>query len=79
MKLTYWYAKLEDDANCYSIRERTKREAVAEKNLRGPERFGPVVKVEVEYASAFDLMKDCMSEGGLGEESQAHWRATNVR
>lgn len=76
MKLTYWYAECLDDADCYSIRTRTKREAV---KLRAgydvepvnPERFGPVIKVFVEYRDGFDLLGKCTDEGKMWWESSA--------
>lgn len=70
MKLVYWFAKCEDDADCYSIREKTKAAAEAKKKELGEDRFGKVKKVTVEYESGFDLMKTCMSEGRLWQEAE---------
>lgn len=66
-KLTYWYARCEDDSNAYSVRERTKRAAVrAREELRkGGAKYGPVFKVTVPYKDAFDLLKSALGEGGV--------------
>jgi len=72
MKLTYWYAECLNDSDCYSIREKTKRAAIGEKaSLYNPEDYGPVIKVTVEYDSAFDLMKECSDEFRMHWEAQA--------
>lgn len=68
MKLTYWYAARRDDSNCYSIRAKTKKEAVAERERRGEEDYGEVKKIEVYYTDAFDLLTQCLGEGGIGDE-----------
>jgi len=66
MTLTYWTAESLVDDNCYSIRTKTRREAVA---IRGTgEGYGPVTKVVVEYENAFDLLTKCLDEGSLIEE-----------
>ncbi len=63
MRLTYWYARCLDDADAYSIRERTKKAAVKAKAERhDPEAYGPVIKVTAEYTDAFDLMSLCSGE-----------------
>lgn len=62
MILTYWYAQNLIDSDSYSIRERTKREAQKERREQGPEDYGPVVKVSVDYDSGFDLMLKCSGE-----------------
>jgi hypothetical protein len=73
MKLTYWVAKCENDSDAYSIRERTKKAAVAkrvemvEQTYGRESDYGPVKKVEVEYRDAFDLMELC------SDESHHHW------
>jgi hypothetical protein len=69
MKLTYWYARALDDSNCYSIRARTKKAALAIK--ANCEYYGPVTKIEVEYADGFDLLSLALGEGGLLEEDTA--------
>tara|TARA_R110002049_G_scaffold36683_1_gene116648 strand:+ start:274 stop:516 length:243 start_codon:yes stop_codon:yes gene_type:complete len=72
MKLTYWYAECLNDSDCYSIREKTKSAAIAEKaSLYNPEGYGPVIKVTVEYDNAFDLMEKCSDEFSMHWEAQA--------
>ena len=71
MRLTYWTATIIGDNPAYSIRARTKGEAVAERAYRSAdfgEVYGPVMKVVVEYASGFDLLEQCLSEGGHDHE-----------
>ena len=70
MKLTYWYAQCLTDSDCYSIRERTKKAAMAEIAERsegdtqwGEDHFGPLQKVTVEYNDGFELMWLCAGEG----------------
>lgn len=76
MKVTYWFAECLEDSNVYSIRERLKKTAKELKDAR-PERFGPLVKVTVEYRDAFDLMSQATGEGGIFAEAQATWAADN--
>ena len=65
MKLTYWVCENLKDRPCYSIRTKTRREAVYLSNHTSwpPGSFGKPVKVTLEYADAFDLMRACLSEG----------------
>jgi hypothetical protein len=65
MKLTFWYAKCLDDGDCYSIRERTKKEAVRQLEVQSHSRFGAVEKVVIEYADGFELMDGASSESGF--------------
>jgi hypothetical protein len=63
MKLSYWVANRLDDSRVYSIRTKTKKEALAALEESGiPRSFGPVHRVTVEYYDAFDLMQSCMCE-----------------
>lgn len=62
MKLTYWHAECLTDANVYDIRTRTRKEAKARLADRDPKDYGPVKKVTIEYADAFDLMENCSLE-----------------
>lgn len=76
MKLSYWYAENKFDSNIYSIRAKTKREATRLRTESGgDDEFGPVVKVEVEYADGFDLMDMCSSESGMYWEAEAALKA----
>ena len=63
MKLVYWKCRHLTDADCYSIRERTRKEAKAERERFSPEDFTEPYKVEVEYFSGFELMCWCTGEG----------------
>lgn len=68
MKLTYWYIEHENDSNCYSIRTRTKKRALELANEHWDNTayvIANVRKVTVHYDNAFDLMKQCVGEGGL--------------
>jgi hypothetical protein len=71
VKLTYWYAQCKDDHNCYSVRKRTKREALAAV-AEQPESYGKVVKVTVEYSDGFELLDMCNAEGGLYQETMSN-------
>lgn len=72
MKLTYWYCQHLADSDVYSIRTKTRREAVA---LRAeiPADYSEPVKVSVEYDNAFDLMQLC------SEEDNHWWEAIALR
>ena len=65
MRLTFWYAECLDDGDCYSIRERTKKEAVRQVELQHHSKFGPVEKVVIEYADGFELLDGVASESGF--------------
>ena len=62
--LTYWYCECTDDADCYSIIAKTKKEATAQRQERGEERFEAPVKKTVHYKDAFDLFWQSTSEFG---------------
>ena len=67
-RLTYWVAECMVDSDCYSVRERTRRECKDELDERGNhERYGPIHKVTVQFEDAFDLLHQCMSEGRVYE------------
>jgi len=53
--LTYWYCACTDDADAYSIISKTKKDAQAQRQERGEDRFEPPVKKAVHYKDAFDL------------------------
>jgi hypothetical protein len=72
--MVYWVApQIDGDSLSYSVRERTKKAAVAAANERNlvarnagrDEPCGPVFKVEFEYRDAFDLISRCLGEGGV--------------
>jgi hypothetical protein len=62
MKLMYWKCLSLDDADVYSIREKTRKEAKRVREELGVERFGPPTKVVLEYKNGFDLMQSCLGE-----------------
>jgi len=72
MKLTYWIAQQDSDSMVYDLRAKTKRELVAKMNdpFHADRRYGTPHKVTVEYNDAFDLMKECFSEGA------GYWEST---
>ena len=63
-KLSYWYAECLDDAECYSVVAKTKKEAKAMIAERGFHRYGELVRKEFVYKNAFDLFEYATSEGG---------------
>jgi hypothetical protein len=65
MRLTFWYAKCLDDGDCYSIRERTKKEAVRQVERQDHSKFGAVEKIVIEYTDGFDLLDGVASENGF--------------
>lgn len=73
MKCSYWYARIETDAECYSIRAKSKKEALDQLKFLDHHRFGPLVKVTVEGPSLFKILAEALSEGRLSAESDAHW------
>jgi hypothetical protein len=79
-KLTYWYAQCLDDSDCYSIRERTRKLAVDTKRNREADggRYGPVVKITIEYENPLDLLQMATSEGGIWQEYKGHCQATEA-
>tara|TARA_Y100000296_G_scaffold16120_1_gene18883 strand:- start:421 stop:852 length:432 start_codon:yes stop_codon:yes gene_type:complete len=74
MKLTYWYAQCPDDSDHYSIRTKTRKEAMQkwkeygwDEDLKDHpyhsiEDYKPR-KVTIEYDSGFDLMIECLEDG----------------
>lgn len=73
MQITYWYSQNSTGNDAHSVRQPTKKAAVAELASRepAPGEYGPLVKVVVEYQSGFDLLSYALSEGGVGEEAAA--------
>ncbi len=70
MKLTYWYCEHLTDSNCYSVRTKTRREALAiTAKYYAPGDVAAPVKVTIEYDNALDLLTQCVGEGGLSEEA----------
>jgi hypothetical protein len=70
-KLTYWVAENLHDSEVYNIRRKTRKEAKeAVAAAWNTEDFGPVHKVVVEYADAFDLARTALGEGRIYEGAQ---------
>ena len=70
MKLVYWIAVCTDDSSAYNIRAKTRKECkrLLEKHRTsgGGVRYSDNIKrVEVHYASGFDLIDQALSEGGI--------------
>lgn len=63
-KLTYWYAERLDDADCYSVVARTKKDARAQVEERSYAEFGPIEKRVIYYKDAFDLFDQLTGESG---------------
>lgn len=72
--MSYWYAQTLSDADVYSVRERTKKEAIAVLESLGfddwKEEYAPPKKVTVEYSDGFDLLQKC------SDESHHYWEAS---
>jgi hypothetical protein len=62
--LTYWKANIVNDSDVYSIRAKTRKEALA--ILSDPDNasfaYESPVKVTIDYVNAFDLMLQCKGE-----------------
>ena len=71
MKTTYWFSECLTDADCYSVRCKSKIKAKKEIRECGHHRWGPLVKVTVEGPSLFSILQRALSEGGLWEENEA--------
>lgn len=69
MKLTYWYAQCLTDSDCYSVRERTRKDCLKVLNDNFPDgwegEYEAPVKVSVDYESGLDLLQLCTGEGRL--------------
>ncbi len=84
VKVTYWIASCEDDSSVYSLREKTKKEAIRKlteeyglKRVKrtdtinmviGRPEYSDVYKVEYYYKDAFDMLQDLLAEAGDSHE-----------
>lgn len=67
MRFTFFYAEALRDADAYSIRVKTLKEAKEGRfTYRGLPSHGPIYRVTVEYKDGFDLFNRCLGEGGWG-------------
>jgi len=79
-KVTYWKMECLDDSDVYSIRRRTKKEALEEfdriTKVYGakPTSYGKLEKVTVLYEDVLSLIFEAKSEGGLSEMSEQRAR-----
>tara|TARA_R100000231_G_C5258390_1_gene144954 strand:- start:274 stop:528 length:255 start_codon:yes stop_codon:yes gene_type:complete len=70
MKLNYWKIQCHDESNVYSIRAKTKKEAIKLYNedenqefyKEWGEDFAYVEKIVIHYDDAFDLVNQILSE-----------------
>lgn len=68
MTLTYWVAQCKNDSEAYNIRRKTKKEVVeAVAADWSPSSYTKPKKVTVVYKDAFELLCDCLGEGGIFE------------
>lgn len=59
-RLVYWYAECKDDADCYSIIAKTRKECLEKMTSR----HEMPVKKCIEYTDAFDLFEQVTAESG---------------
>jgi hypothetical protein len=79
MTLVYWVAHCLTDSPAYSIRAKTRKECY-EKLHNGNvdlKNYSEPRKITVEYASGFDLVEQCLGEGGLYEETTDRHNCTS--
>lgn len=63
MRVTYWCCRCLDDSECYNIRAKTKREAIAVRaSHHQPDSFSDPYKITLEYKSGFELVEELLSE-----------------
>jgi hypothetical protein len=67
MKLTYWVATNRQDARCYDLRAKTRKECVRMVQEQDHAQYEPPQKVTLEYRDAFDLVTLILQEGGPAE------------
>jgi hypothetical protein len=62
MKLTYWCCQCIGDSEVYSIRAKSKKEALRLRGIHGEEYYGLPIKQVVNYNNALDLLDLCLGE-----------------
>lgn len=63
--LTYWVATCMDDARAYSLRAKTRKECrQLLADMGRDDGYSEPHKVTVSYEDGFDLMTQCLGEGG---------------
>ena len=84
MKLVYWKVQCKNDNNVYSIRAKTKKDAIEQfkenQKYGDPqgftgfnEDFAKVEKIVIYYEDSFDLMKELMSEFSADYNSEKEY------
>ena len=63
MKLTYWYSQCPNDSDVYSVRARTKKQAILDIAQMEQPGWPAPKKVTVQYHDAFSFLQECSSEG----------------
>ena len=82
MKLTYWKIQEHNDSNVYSIRAKTKKEAIKlyneDWNKDGykawGEKFAYVEKIVIHYDDAFDLVDKILREGSADNWDEKRYK-----
>ena len=62
MKLTYWCCQCIGDSEVYSIRAKSKKEALRLRGIHGEEYYGLPIKQVVNYNNALDLLDLCLGQ-----------------
>ena len=62
MKLTYWCCQCIGDSEVYSIRAKSKKEALRLRGIHGEEYYGLPIKQVVNYDNALDLLDLCLGQ-----------------
>ena len=80
MKLTYWKIASNDSEIFYSIRAKTKKEAIRQFKKQSPEdyikwgeKYAMVEKIVIEYNDAFDLVNQILCEGSADYYSEREY------
>ncbi len=67
--IKYWLIPILDDSPAYSIREKTRKAALAELATRGDtSRYGKPKKVVVKYSDIHSLLFKALGEGSISYE-----------
>jgi hypothetical protein len=70
MKLIYWVAPHKIESRAYSIRARSEAACDRLREAMGASNYEPTRKAEITYHDPFELMEQCLGEGGgMWEES----------
>ena len=64
MKLEYWVAQHKTDSRAYNLRAKSLSACKHLREEMGSDNYGRPTKVTVTYADAFNLLDQCLGEGG---------------